>query len=33
MKYFLACLKQKDAPMNSLKESITVLKTCLSNEF
>ncbi|MNL45547.1 hypothetical protein D3C87_1682030 [compost metagenome] len=33
MNYFLTCLKRNEKPMNSLNESIGILKTCLSNEF
>ena len=32
MDYFINCLKQKEKPMNSLKESIEVLKIVLQNE-
>ena len=31
--YFIDCLKNKQEPMNSLKESIEILKICLNNEY
>lgn len=31
--YFINCLKNKHVPMNSLKESIEILKICLNNEY
>lgn len=30
--YFIGCLKNKNLPMNSLKESIEILKICLNHE-
>lgn len=30
--YFIDCLKNKQVPMNSLKESVEILKICLNNE-
>jgi predicted dehydrogenase len=30
--YFIGCLKNKEVPMNSLKESLEILKICLYNE-
>lgn len=32
MSYFIDCLKSNQIPMNSLTESIEILKTCLTNE-
>jgi predicted dehydrogenase len=31
--YFMECLKNKQVPINSLKESLEILKICLSNEY
>jgi predicted dehydrogenase len=31
LEYFIRCLKEKSQPMNSLKESIEILKICLNN--
>lgn len=31
--YFIGCLKNKQVPMNSLNESIEILKICLDNEY
>jgi predicted dehydrogenase len=31
--YFINCLKNKEIPMNSLKESVEILKICLNNEY
>ena len=33
MEYFINCIKQNEKPMNSLKESIEVLKIVLENEY
>lgn len=32
LEYFIGCLTNKQVPMNSLKESIEILKICLDNE-
>lgn len=31
--YFINCLRNKQVPMNSLKESVEILKICLNNEY
>ena len=31
LRYFINCLKNNESPMNSLSESIEILKVCLKN--
>lgn len=33
LNYFIDCLKNQQVPMNSLKESVEILKICLDNEY
>jgi predicted dehydrogenase len=33
LNYFIDCLKNKQVPINSLKESVEILKICLNNEY